>query len=227
MANRPYGQFCGLARALELVGERWTLLVIRDLMLSPKRFSDLQRGLPRIPSNILTARLKELEQAGVVRRRALPRPSSGVGYELTAYGQELRPILLSLGVWGARSLGDPHPDDVLNPDSLALALQATFQKPAARRLRATFEVRAGDAVAHARVANGVLTAAPGSIDRPDLVIETGPALRELMAGAITPGDALASGLVRIVGDRQLLDRFAEIFRLPLSPCTAAEDAASA
>src|SRR5215207_6969550 len=99
MSNRTFGQYCGLARALELVGERWALLVVRDLVLGPKRFTDLRRGLPRIPTNVLSARLRELEEAGVVRRRVLPRPASSVVYELTEYGRELDEVVLPLGRW--------------------------------------------------------------------------------------------------------------------------------
>src|SRR5205823_2044256 len=101
---RQYGQYCGLARALDLVGERWALLVIRDLLVGPRRFSDLRQGLPRIPTNVLADRLKELEEAGVVRRRALPRPAASVVYELTEYGWELEDSVLRLGLWGAKSL---------------------------------------------------------------------------------------------------------------------------
>jgi DNA-binding HxlR family transcriptional regulator len=100
MKTRSYGKYCGLAHALELVGERWALVLVSDLLRGPKRFSDLQRGQPRIPSKVLSARLKELEDAGVVRRRVLPRPASGVGYELTEYGRELEDVVLRLGLWG-------------------------------------------------------------------------------------------------------------------------------
>src|SRR5437588_11310339 len=136
MSGRTYGQFCGLAHAMELVGERWALLVVRDLVLGPKRFGDLRRGLPRIPTNILSARLKELEAAGVVRRRLLPRPAAGVAYELTEYGRELEDVVLRLGLWGAKSLREPLPEDIVTTDSLVLALRATFRPEAARALRA-------------------------------------------------------------------------------------------
>jgi len=192
------------------------MLVIRDLLLSPKRFGDLLRGLPRIPTNILAARLKEFEKAGIVRRRLLAQSPSAVAYELTPYGQELKPILLSLGVWGARALGAPHPDDVLNPDSVVLALEATFQKDAARGVNASFEVHVGDAVVHARVVDGVLDAAPTPLPAADLVIEAGSALRPLLMGELSPSAALSSGAVQITGDRPLFDRFVEIFRLPAS-----------
>src|ERR671925_2372047 len=144
MRPRTYGQYCGVARALELVGARWALLVVRDLILGPKRFTDLQRGLPRIPSNVLSSRLKELEYAGIVRRRLLARPQTGVVYELTEYGRELEDILLRLGRWGAQLLAEPRPHDTVNADSLILALRATFQPEAARGLKVSYELRLGE-----------------------------------------------------------------------------------
>jgi DNA-binding HxlR family transcriptional regulator len=214
VTTRTYGQFCGLARALELIGERWGLLVVRDLILGPKRFTELRRALPRIPTNVLAARLKELEEAGVVRRRVLPRPGTSVVYELTEYGQELREIVLRLGLWGARSLGNPRPDDVLGLDSLILALQATFRPERARDLHASYELHVGPIVIHARVIDGTLDVAAGPQPGADLVLETGPALKGLMAGEISPAAALESGGVRITGNRDLLDRFVECFHIP-------------
>src|SRR5690349_12444802 len=163
MTRRPYHQVCGLAHALELVGERWALLVVRDLVLGPKRFTDLRRGLPRIPTNILSARLKELEDAGIVRRRLLPRPAAGVAYELSEYGQELEDVVLRLGLWGARSLGNPRPEDIVTTDSLILALRATFSPEAAGDLRATYELRLGPVVVHASVDRGTLQAGEGPL----------------------------------------------------------------
>lgn len=221
MGARNYGQFCGLARALELVGERWSLLVVRDLLLGPKRFSGLRRGLPRIPTNILAARLKDLERAGVVRRRILPRPAASVVYELTEYGQELRPIVLTLGAWGARSLGCPQPGDMVNPDSLILALHATFQPEAARGLTASYELHVGTLVIHARIADGTLEAAEGPLPGADLVLDPGPLLKALMAGEISPDEALAGGNVRMSGARDLLTRFVEVFHIPPAPSTQA------
>src|SRR4029450_10625952 len=100
MKIRSYGKVCGLAHALELVGERWALVLVSDLIRGPKRFSDLQRGQPRIPANVLSPPLQELEEAGIARRRALPRPATGVGYELTEYGRDLEDVVLRLGLWG-------------------------------------------------------------------------------------------------------------------------------
>jgi DNA-binding HxlR family transcriptional regulator len=217
MTSRSYGQFCGFARALELVGERWTLLVVRDLVLGPKRFTELRRGLPRIPTNILSARLKELEDAGVLRRRVLPRPAAGVVYELTGYGQELEDIVLRLGLWGARSLGDPRPDDIVTTDSLILALRATFLPEAAGDLRAGYQLNLGDVVVHARIDQGSLEVGEGPLAGADLVIETGPAIRALLSGELSPGEAVQTGSVRLTGDPDLLTRFIEAFHIPPAP----------
>jgi len=215
--TRAYHQYCGIAHAMELVGERWAMLVVRDLLLGPKRFTELRQGLPRIPSNILSARLKELEEHGIVRRRLMPRPATGVAYELTPYGAELEDVLLGFGRWGAQSLGDPHPDDIVTGDSLVLALRATFQAAAARSLSARYELRVGPVVIHAVITRGQLQAAEGPLPDADLLIDAGPLLKRLMAGEVGPADALASGQVRIQGDPVLLDRFVEVFRIAPVP----------
>jgi DNA-binding HxlR family transcriptional regulator len=221
MTTRTYGQFCGLAHAMELVGERWALLLVRDLLVGPKRFTDLRNGLPKIPTNILSARLKELEGSGVVQRRVRPRPDGSIVYELTDYGRELEEVVLRLGLWGARSLGQPRPDDVLTTDSLVMGLRATFRPEAAGGLEVGYELRAGEIVVHARVKDGSADVAAGPLADPDLVIETGPALRALLAGELSPREALAAGAVQLTGDADLLDRFVEIFRIPPPPVPAA------
>jgi DNA-binding HxlR family transcriptional regulator len=217
VTRRTYGQYCGLARALELVGERWTLLVIRDLLVGPKRFTDLRRGLPRIPTNLLSARLKELEQAGIVQRRLLPRPTASIVYELTEYGKTLDGIVLQLGRWGARSLGEAAPAEVVTVDSLIMALRSTFRPEAARGLHIGYDLRVDAIVIHARIDDGVPEAGEGPLAGPDLVIETGPAIRALMAGEITSAEAVESGSVRLSGDPNLLARFVEVFHIPPRP----------
>ena len=221
ISKRTYGSYCGIARALEIVGERWALLVVRDLIQGPKRFTDLRRGLPRIPSNVLSARLKELEAAGVICRRLLPRPSTGIVYELTEHGRELEDIVLRLGLWGARLLGEPRLDDSVNPDSMMLALRATFRPEAARDLRASYELRLGEIVLHARVDTGRLEVAEGPLADADLVVETDLTLRALMCGELSPAEAVKQGNVRLAGKAELLDRFVEIFRIPPAPQLAA------
>jgi DNA-binding HxlR family transcriptional regulator len=217
MSTRTYGSYCGIARALELVGERWALLIVRDLILGPKRFTDLRRGLPRIPTNVLSARLKELEHAGIARRRLLPLPLSGVVYELTDYGRELEDVVLRLGLWGAQSLGEPRPGEIVTVDSIVLALRATFQPEAARGLRASYEIRLGDIVVNARVDKGAVDIAQGPLPEADLRLETDLTIRLLMSGELSPAEALKSGKVRLVGKRDLFERFVEIFRIPPAP----------
>lgn len=214
MAQRVYGQYCGFARALEMVGERWALMIVRDLLVGPKRFSDLQRGLPGIPTNILTARLKEMEQAGIVHRRLLPRPAGSVVYELTPDGLELETAVFALGRWGAKRLGDPRDYETVTPDSLVMALRTTFIPKAAKGVNVSYEFHAGDVVWHAKIKNGKLEAEPGPLPDADAVIEAGPGLRILMAREMTPSEALKAGVVKLRhGRKDLLDLFASLFEI--------------
>ena len=208
VSKRAYGQFCGIVRAVELIGERWALLIIRDLLVKPKRYSDLRQGLPRIPTNILAARLKELASAGIVRRRLLSRPS-GVVYELSEYGRELEDIVLRLGRWGAKSLTEPGREDIVTVDSLIMALRSNFR--AGRD--ASYELHLGDIVIHASIRGGRLEVAEGTLPDADLVIETGTAIMTLMAGEVTPAKAIESGSVRLAGNVDLLSRFVDTFRI--------------
>ncbi|MEV6878434.1 winged helix-turn-helix transcriptional regulator [Amycolatopsis sp. NPDC051128] len=217
---RTYGQFCGLARALEIVGERWSLLVVRDLMLGPKRFNDLQRTLPRIPESILTSRLNELEETGVVRRRVLAQLDAGVVYELTEYGCELDHIVLELSLWGARSLNYPRPDEVHTLDAAILSLYTTFQEEAAAGVHVNYELHHfdGDMIVHAMVDNGALKASAGALPAADLVIAPqGPAILDLLRGNLSAQDAIASGKVRVEGDPAHLDLFTRLFHIPPAP----------
>jgi DNA-binding HxlR family transcriptional regulator len=216
MKTRSYGKYCGLAHALELVGERWALVLVSDLLRGPKRFSDLQRG-QRIPSNVLSARLKELEDAGVVRRRVLPRPASGIGYELTEYGRELEDIVLRLGLWGAQSMPEPRPDDIVTADTLLLALRSTFRPEAARGLRVGYELRFGEIVVHARVHDGALEVDEGPLAEADLVLETDVTLHPLLTGELGPAEAIRNGSVRVTGKRELFERFVDVFHIPPVP----------
>jgi DNA-binding HxlR family transcriptional regulator len=221
MPPRSYGQFCGIAHALDLVGERWALLVVRELILGPKRFTDLSRGLPGIGTNILSARLKELEQAGIVSRRRLPPPAASIVYELTEYGRGLEDILLALGRWGVSSMGPRVPGKALVAEWLALALVAYFQREAAEGVRATFELKVGDAIFHARVEDGDVEMQHGPAARPDLALETDEeTLLALFAGLVSPGDAVASGAVRMEGHAELLVSLLAMFRFPLPEVVA-------
>lgn len=211
MGRRTYGQYCGLGRALEIVGERWALLIVRDLIIGPKRFTDLRQGLPRIPTNVLSTRLRELEDAGVIHRRVLPRPANAVVYELTDYGRELDDILLRLGRWGTLTLGEPEPDDIVTVDSLIMAVRSTFRPDIARGPDVSYELHADDVIINIRIVDGELTVEPGELPGADLVIRTSPAAQKLLTRDVSTDAALADGSLWITGDPALLTRFVEIF----------------
>ncbi|MFK4042156.1 winged helix-turn-helix transcriptional regulator [Nonomuraea wenchangensis] len=214
MTSREYGQFCGLARALEIVGERWTVLIVRNLLAGPQRFTDLRKGLPAIPTNILSARLKQLEQEGMATRRALAHPERAVVYELTDHGRDLEPALVALGRWGARTMGGPRPGELVTAEGVAMSFRTAFRPEAASGLSVGYEVRLAEFTLHAQVDDGRLTVGRGPHPAPDLVIErlVGQPVRDLMSGARTVDDVLRDGSVRVEGDRALFERFAELFR---------------
>ncbi|WP_340687560.1 helix-turn-helix domain-containing protein [Amycolatopsis coloradensis] len=219
MSIRTYGQFCGLARALEIIGERWSLLIVRDLVLGPKRFTELQAGLPKIPPSTLSARLNELEQSGVLRRRLLPQLDAAVVYELTEYGSELDQIVLDLGLWGARSLGQQSADDVFTLDSAILSLYTTFRSEKAKGVQVTYELRyPGEMLLHAIVEDGALKVAEGAHPGADAVIEPlGPFIKDLLTGDLTAADATRTGKIRLEGAFEYLELFAELFHIPAAP----------
>ena len=213
IVKRSYGQYCGFARALELVGERWALLIVRDLLVGPKRFTEIQRGLPGIPTNILTSRLNELEDSGLVRRTVLARPAKGIAYELTDAGSALEGPVLALGRWGAQYLGEPRLGETITEDSIAMALRTTFRPEEAGKARLTYLLRLGAIEVHARIRDGAIFVGRGPVESPDLIIETGPALRMLLAREVTPVEAIRKRLVRVTGDPKLLERFVKMFRI--------------
>jgi len=190
---KHYDQYCPVAHALDVVGDRWALLVVRELMLGPKRYTDLADGLPGIGTNILAARLRDLEAAGVVTKKTLPPPAASRVYDLTDYGRALKPVIRELALWGAQSLGPPTAADelfpgwLLNPIEMILAPLA----PAGR-----FEFRAGDEIAS--LVDGVAHAGP--IDDPDVLVE-GDA-----AGLYNLFVERRLDAVSIEGDRSLLEQ---------------------
>lgn len=201
---RSYGDACGIARALDVIGERWALLVVRELVYGPKRFSDLRAGLGASP-NVLSQRLTELEESGVIERRL----SGGGLYELTPWARELHAVLLQLGRWGAR--GPNPPDQELTADALMLALESTFTPSRAAELEASYELRLGDARFHVEVRAGHLTVSRGSPRAPDAVIETAPATLR----AIVFGDRkLSASPVQLGGDTRLGRAFFRLFVRP-------------
>jgi DNA-binding HxlR family transcriptional regulator len=219
---KSYCQYCPLAHALDLVGERWALLVVRDLLPGPKRYTDLLEGLPGIGTNILAGRLRDLERAGVVAKRRLPPPAASTVYELTDYGRELDEVMHAFARWGARSLGPPQAADVLHPDWVLRAAQALFDAEAAREVRATYELRVGDQTVALEVDAGRLRGRSEGAAEPDLVLELeAAALFELVSGSLPPTEALGSGRVRIEGDPARLTEFVALFNLAPRPAVAA------
>jgi DNA-binding HxlR family transcriptional regulator len=202
---RSYGDRCGIARALDLVGDRWALLVVRELLLGPKRFTDLRGGLPNVGPDVLAQRLRDLEDAGVVRRRTLPPPVGARVYELTERGLDLEPVVLALGRWGSRA---PFPDDDagLGVDAFVLALKTLFDPDS--DLEATVELRLAGQQFRARVARGRFEVARGEAEQPDATIagEPGP-----LAAALWHGRPLDAA---IEGDRDLAQRFLARFPPP-------------
>ena len=233
MAARSYGQYCGVTTAVELIGERWALLIVRDLLVGPRRYTDLRLGLPRIPTNILSTRLKELQEGGVVRR--VPLHNCGLVYELTPYGRALEPIVLALGRWGFQTMGDPQEGDVVTADSLTMALRTAFRSDAASD--AEYELHVGDVALRASVRSGVLAVtqlappAPPVGGRPpegepDAVIVAGPGIRRLIAGEITPDEAIAQDVLAVVrGDAGVLEPFARTFHIAPLAAFEKDDAA--
>lgn len=217
MVDQPAGHFHGIFRALDLIGERWTLRIIRDLLVSPRRYTDLRNGEPPIPANTLAARLRELEEAGIVGRRVLPRPANAIVYELTDRGKGLEGIIIALGRWGATALSAGTDPDPVTTDSLVIAMRTMFDPAARPDLEAVFELRVGEIAATLRVRRGTLDAAPGAADGADLVIHTGQQLAPILTGELDAAEAVKTGAMRIVGDPALLTAFLEVFHFETSP----------
>jgi len=211
--NRSYDDACGLARAMDVVGERWAMLLARELMLGPKRFTDLRADLPGVSTNVLSTRLAQLEQAGAVKRRKLPPPSGSWVYELTPWGLELEPIVRTLGRWGARTEITPKHEN-FSVTSAVLSMRTNFDPAAAERVRATYEIRLNDEVFRAEVRDGSFTIERGEAGRPDAEIETDPAtLAAFLYQGLSLADAERAGM-KVSGDARAVQRLPKLFVLP-------------
>ena len=210
MDRRTYGDPCGVARALDAIGERWALLVVRELLLGPKRFSALHRGLGGVSQNVLAQRLRELEAAGVVRRRRLGPPAGSWAYELTERGTELEPVLIALGRWGRNEPMTAEAE--LSVDALVLALKTTFDPDAAEELEASLDLQVDDDRLEVTVAGGRLSITRAVAKDPDASLRTdAPTLRELAVRKRRLDDAAAAGDVAIGGDRATAQRLLDAF----------------
>jgi DNA-binding HxlR family transcriptional regulator/putative sterol carrier protein len=216
--KRSYGEACRFAYALDVVGERWALLIVRELLLGPKRFTDLRTGLPHASSNIVSERLRDLEQNGVIQRRKLPPPAASTVYELTEWGRELEPVVTKLGAWGARS---PLPPDSreIGPDSIVLALRSLFDAGAAGELDAAYELRIGEQRFRVEIAGGELSLGRGGADgaAAAIAVVNAPTLAAILTGQLPLDEALASGAAQVEGSKQAAKRFLRLFPMP-EPC---------
>jgi DNA-binding HxlR family transcriptional regulator len=211
--TRTYGEGCAAAHALDLVGERWALLLVRELLLGPKRFTDLRSGVVNASPNVLAQRLRELEAAGIVRRRTLPPPAASRVYELTEWGLELEPVVSALGRWGARSPAIPH-GTPMSLDSHILAMRTMFD-PGRADFDATYGLRLDDVDFHATVSDGAFEIERGAPAGSDATIVTDPAT---LAAVLWLGrsleDALESGDLAVEGDTAAVARLVGLFPLP-------------
>jgi DNA-binding HxlR family transcriptional regulator len=211
---RTYGDGCGIAHALDLLGERWAMLVVRELLLGPKRYTDLREGLPNVSPNVLAQRLRELEQAAIVERRKLPPPAASWIYELTDWGRDLKPIMLSIGAWAVRSPSFTREAPV-GVDSVILGLSTFFDGEAAGDLSARYELRLGEHVFHVRVADRAIDLGRGPAENPDAVIETDVnTLRALIWDGLDLAAAQRAGAITVDGDRDAVARLLALFPQP-------------
>lgn len=213
MSSRTYDDPCGVARTLDLVGERWALLVVRELLLGPKRFGDLARGLTAVSPNVLAQRLRELERDGVLRRCHTGPPAGGLGYELTDRGRQLEPVLLALGHWG--SAAPPTSAAELSADALVLALRTRFQPTAAAGLLAWIELVVDPDRFALTVADERLAVRRGGVDDPDAVLRADVGtLRELAFRGRSLDEMIADGRVEMTGNRHTAARVLGCFAPP-------------
>jgi DNA-binding HxlR family transcriptional regulator len=206
--SRSYGDACGIARALDVIGERWALLVVRELLFGPQRFSDLRRALPRASSNLVADRLRELDGHGVIRRHKLPPPASSSVYELTEWGRELEPIVLALGTWGVRVPLPPTPTTLSATSVLIFLCTSARIDPAAPAT--TYRLELDDRVWTVETKAGQVLVQPGEPTRADASLRTTPGtLNALLEDPAALDRAVADGTAATAGDlpalRRLLD----------------------
>lgn len=213
MSRRSYQQYCGLAEALDLLGERWTLLIVRDLLTGPKRYTDLHTRLVGIGTGLLSERLRELESAGVIEKTVLPPPAASTVYQLTENGEDLRPVLFGLIRWGSKRLGEPGESQAIDAESFALALGARLESKLTG-VSGLYEFKVDDQPIRVQIDQGRITVAATETRAPDATITTDTStLVALNAGTRMLTDALAAGDISGDGDPEaigaLITAFAE------------------
>ncbi len=217
MAKRGYNQYCAAARALDLLGERWTLLLIRELLTGPKRYTDLLHGLPGIGTNLLAARLKELESAAVIQRSELPPPAASTVYELSERGRELEEVIVSLARWGLPLLGRRGCTQAWQPEWSILAMQATFRPERAAGINEQYQFEVDGEVFFAQVNDGTVITGRGPATDPAFTLRAGADTFLAVAdGTLSAGEVIETGRYEIDGDAAAFERCVKIFSLPRS-----------
>jgi DNA-binding HxlR family transcriptional regulator/putative sterol carrier protein len=212
MPEHRYQQYCGLARALDVAGDRWTLLIVRELVPGPRRFTDLIDGLPGVSRKLLTERLRDLEGDGIIARRELPPPAARQVYELTDDGRDLATAMAPLIGWGARRLGERKPSESFRARWAVVGVAALADREAAKGVSETYQYLVGDSAFHLTVDDGSIEPHDGRAQDPALTLTTDEeTLADIASGKITTSSALATGALSVAGDPQAWERLRKIF----------------
>lgn len=215
VSRRTYDQYCAVARALDVVGERWTLLLVRELLTGPKRFKDLLEGLSGIGTTLLTARLKDLEGKGILRRTTLPPPAGSKVYELTDLGRALEPVVIALSRWGLKLLDAPRPEEETRPAWAMVALQSSLELAAVPGRKEIYEFRVDGDLFHVQVEGDGAEVRQGPAADPDLIISGDTeTLLSVAAGRLTLAEAVEEGAISTEGNRDSLARCLAMFGSP-------------
>ena len=207
VSRRTYDQYCAVARALDVVGERWTLLLVRELLTGPKRFKDLLDGLSGIGTTLLTARLKDLEGNGILHRTTLPPPAGSKVYELTDLGRSLEPVVMALSRWGLKLLDAPRPEEETRPGWAMVALQSSLEIDALTGRKEIYEFRVDGGIFHVQVEGDGAEVRQGPAADPDVIISGDTqTLLSVAAGRLTLAEAVEAGAISTEGDRDSLAR---------------------
>jgi DNA-binding HxlR family transcriptional regulator len=213
--KRSYNQYCAVARGLDMIGDRWTLLLIRELLLGPKRYGDLLVASPGMGTNLLADRLRQMEAEGLVERATLPPPAGSTVYRLTEAGAELETVVGAIGRWGMRFMGQRRRAEHLSPGAYFVAIRGRFRPDRAARLREAYEFRVDGRVFEVRLDNETCTTSEGTANGPVAVftmdVET---LNQLFLSEVTAAKAIRDGTVQVAGDAAALARFQDVFPPP-------------
>jgi DNA-binding HxlR family transcriptional regulator/putative sterol carrier protein len=212
MRDHRYHQYCALARALDVAGDRWTLLIVREMVPGPRRFTDLLDGLPGVSRNLLTERLRDLERDGIVTRQELPPPAARQVYGLTDEGRDLAAAVGPLIAWGARRMSDPEPTDSFHPRWAAVGMSVLADRDAARGVCETYQFVIGRWVFHFVVDDGTIDLRDGWADDPAVTWTTDEETwSQIASGTLTPSAAVDAGRLTVQGDSKAAKRLGRIF----------------